>query len=92
MVIYDVYYDNNIGNSGCISMGEVLKVNSTLTELNLDWGVDNVWLRISWWLFKFRGIIDFYNGNNIRYSGGKVIGEVLKFNSTLAKLSLAVRS
>ena len=34
-----------------------------------DWGVDNVWLRISWWYDKFMFIYDEYNGNNI---GGSV--------------------
>ena len=37
-------------------------------------------------------IYDVYNGNNIGDSGGSVIGEGLKFNSTLKTLYLGVRS
>ena len=33
-------------------------------------------------------IYDAYNGNKIGGSGGRAIGEGLKFNSTLTKLSL----
>ena len=35
MIIYDEYNGNNIGDSGAGAIGEVLKVNSTLTELEL---------------------------------------------------------
>ena len=35
MIIYDVYNDNNIGDSGGSVIGEGLKVNSTLTALGL---------------------------------------------------------
>ena len=35
MNIYDEYNGNNIGDSGGSAIGEGLKVNSTLTELNL---------------------------------------------------------
>ena len=35
MIIYDVYNENNIGDSGGREIGEGLKFNSTLTELNL---------------------------------------------------------
>ena len=36
MIIYDVYNVNNIGDSGASVIGEVIKVNSTLKELNLE--------------------------------------------------------
>ena len=36
MIIYDVYNANYIGDSGAISIGEVLKFNSTLTKLSLS--------------------------------------------------------
>ena len=57
-----------------------------------DWGVNNVWLIISWWYDWFMIINDEYNDNDIGDSGGSVIGEGLKFNSTLTKLDLSVRS
>ena len=56
-----------------------------------QWGVDNEWLRISWWYDWFMIIYDEYNGNNIGDSGGSVIGEGLKFNSTLTRLNLGRR-
>ena len=37
-------------------------------------------------------IYDLYNANKIGDSGGSVIGEGLKFNSTLKKLDLGLRS
>ena len=37
-------------------------------------------------------IYDGYDVNNIGDSGGSVIGEGLKFNSTLSELDLGVRS
>ena len=88
MVIHDVFNVNNIGDSGGSVIGEGLKVNSTLTELYLYWGVDDVLLRISWWYDWFMIINDEYNDNNIGDSGGNVIGEGLKFNSTLTILYL----
>ena len=57
-----------------------------------EWGVNNVWLIISWWYDRFMIIYDEYNGNNIGDSGGSVIGEGLKVNSALVLLNLAVRS
>ena len=57
-----------------------------------QWGVDNVWLRISWWYDWFMTGYDEYNDNNIGDSGGSVIGEGLKFNSTLTTLYLGLRS
>ncbi len=36
MIIYDVYNDNNIGDSGGRAIGEGLKFNSTLTKLGLS--------------------------------------------------------
>ena len=92
MVIYDVYNVNNIGDSGASVIGEGLKVNSTLTELGLYWGVDNVWLRISWWYDWFLIIYNEYNENDIGDSGGSVIGEMLKVNSTLTALNLGMGS
>ena len=52
------------------------------------WGFDNVWLRIWWWYDWFMIIYDEYNDNNIGDSGGSVIGEGLKVNSTLTQLYL----
>ena len=57
-----------------------------------EWGVDNVWLRISWWHDWFMIIYDGYNDNNIGDSGGSGIGEGLKVNSTLTELILRMRS
>ena len=57
-----------------------------------DWGVDNVWLGISWWYDWFMIIYDEYNDNNIGDSGASAIGEGLKFNSTLTRLNLGLRS
>ena len=56
------------------------------------WGVNNVWLGISWWYDWFMVIHDVYNGNNIGDSGGSAIGEGLKVNSTLTELYLGLRS
>ena len=90
MIIYDVYNGNKIGDSGGSAIGEGLKFNSTLTELNLGWGVNNVWLIISWWYDWFMIIYEEYNGNYIGDSGGSVIGEGLKVNSSLKTLSLYI--
>ena len=57
-----------------------------------EWGVNNVWLGISWWYDWFMIIYDEYNVNNIGDSGGSVIGEGLKVNSSLKTLYLGVRS
>ena len=57
-----------------------------------NWGVNNVWLGISWWYDWFMNIYDVNNDNNIGDSGGSVIGEGLKVNSTLTELYLSVRS
>ena len=92
MIIYDVYNENNIGDSGGSVIGEGLKVNSTLKTLWLDICVNNEWLIIWWWYDWFMIIYDEYHGNNIGDSGGSVIGEVLKVNSTLTALGLSMRS
>ena len=41
MIIYDVFNDNNIGASGGSVIGEGLKFNSTLKELDLSMWVLN---------------------------------------------------
>ena len=56
------------------------------------WGVENVWLEISWWYDWFLIIYDVFNVNNIGDSGGSVIGEGLKVNSSLTELNLSMRS
>ena len=67
-------------------IGEGLKVNSTLTDLELE--------RSDWYLFKnvLLFVIDQYsftiNGNKIGDSGACSIGEGLKVNSTLKTLYL----
>ena len=92
MIICDEYNGNNIGDSGGSVIGEVLKVNSTLTILYLRGGFNNVWLRISWWHDWFMIVYDEYYGNNIGDSGGSAIGEGLKVNSTLTELNLGMKS
>ena len=42
MIIYDVYKGNNIGDSGGSVIGEGLKVNSTLTWLDLRLGSEEL--------------------------------------------------
>ena len=54
--------------------------------------VNNVWLWISWWYDWFMIVYDEYNDNHIGDSGGSVIGEGLKVNSTLRILNLGLRS
>ena len=51
-----------------------------------DWEFHDYMVNL--WLF----IDDEYNDNNIGDSGGSVIGEGLKFNSTLTELRLGLRS
>ena len=82
-VMNDDWSDNQIGDSGGCSIGEGLKVNSTLKELDLD-------LR-SWWVIDDDVMNDDWNGNEIRDSGGCSIGEGLKVNSTLTQLNLEMR-
>ena len=82
---------NGIGDSGCISIGEGLKFNSTLTKLYLECEE----LIMNNWEFNddmiFMTIYYVYNANDIGDSGGCAIGEGLKFNSTLTMLCLCVR-
>ena len=83
--------DNKIGDSGGCSIGDGLKVNSTLTSLNLDWRINDLYDEIGWYLYELINNNE-RNGNNIGDTGGCSIGEGLKINSTLTKLDLGVRS
>ena len=84
MIIFGVYDGNNIGDSGASGIGEGLKVNSTLTTLYLwKWGVDNVWLWISWWYDWFMIIYDEYNDNKIGEKGKKALREGKNGNLTI---------
>ena len=66
---------NNIGDSGGCSIGEVLKVNSTLTELYLwDWGVNDVNDVIWWYLYELNNNNE-RNCNNIGEKGKKALRE-----------------
>ena len=84
---------NNIGDSGACSIGDGLKVNSTLTKLSLwEWGVNDIYDTIGW-LYWYELMNDNErNGNNIGESGGCSIGDGLKVNSTLTKFDLRMRN
>ena len=63
---------NNFGNKGAHDISEVLKVNSSLTWLNIG--------NQGWWLF----IAD----NAIESTGASYIADALKVNSALARLEI----
>ena len=83
--------ENDIGEPGACSIGDGLKMNSTLTFFIWDWGVNDKYDEIWWYLYELINNNE-RNGNNIGDSGGCSIGEVLKMNSTLTRLYLGVRS
>src|SRR5215475_4840976 len=84
--------DNSIGDEGGKALAEALKVNSTLTQLNLEcmssfcgW----IYVCILWFdLADNLWIID----NSIGDEGGKALGEALKVNATLTQLNLSCMS
>ena len=84
------YWSNQIGVSGASSFAEVLKVNSTLTDLSLAVNIKNGYLRMRTLLDKHFNEC-FIESNQIGDSGGSSIAEGLKVNSTLTKLWLNIR-
>ena len=73
---------NDIGSSGASSLSEALKVNSSLTQLDLDGTFD---------LMMFHSlfiIISHSIWNNIGESGASSLSEALKVNSSLTHLNL----
>ena len=83
---------NKIGDSGACSIGEGLKVNSTVTTISLCIEIgktlDTLWFILNM-ILKFN---EMNEQNQIGDSGGCSIGEVLKVNSTLTRLDLEMRS
>ena len=74
---------NSIGDKGAKALGEVLKLNNTLTLLDISSIIQLNWRyceQIDWWLI--------YIGNKIGNEGAKALGEVLKHNNSLSQLNL----
>ena len=74
---------NEIGSEGASARSEVLKINSTLTELDLNRNTPSPQL-----LYHCDSIITYEIDNYILEEGAKMIGEALKINLTLTKLDL----
>ena len=83
---------NDIGSEGGKALGEALKVNAMLTQLNLscmssfcEW----IYVCILWFdLADSLWITD----NNISSEGGKALGEALKVNAMLKELNVGCMS
>ena len=79
-----VQADNGIGATGASKLCGALKVNTTLTQVNLS-GFHKIMKRIkeNWnYVFEKR------SGNGIADEGALMVSEVLKVNSTLSILDL----
>ena len=82
---------NDIGAEGARMISEALKINSTLTELNLECDENNnEEIRIRNKEFQQELIIDkwTWTDNNTEAEGAEMISEALKINSTLTELNL----
>ena len=82
---YYIYYitaDNSIGVEGTKDIVEVLKLNKTLTELNLS--SKHMHLMCAYFVFDNKFVAD----NSIDTEGAKVLAEALKVNKSLARLNL----
>ncbi len=73
--------DNNIGVEGATKISESLRINTTLTELNLY--CKQLKNKIIW------RIMNKWTDNNIGVEGANKISEALMINSTLTKLNLS---
>ena len=77
---------NKIGERGAKSMSEALKVNTTLTKLDLT--SEHIEMQTSSNNCSFFNLYIKSTGNDIGEIGAKSLGEALKANATLTKLSL----
>ena len=77
--------DNRIGNSGASAIAEGLKVNSTLTEIDLRLTNLQLGIMVSW------SFTDCFlkKSNLISDSGASAIAEGLKINSNLTGIDLS---
>ena len=74
---------NNIGDSGATSLSSALKVNSSLTQLNLEMSLLLDMIELI--------IVESYSiWNNIGDSGATSLSEALEVNSSLTQLNLGV--
>ena len=75
-----LFIGNEIGDSGASSLAEILKVNSTLTQLDLG----------NWFFVcqNVEGFLILLNDNNIGYSGIKSLWEAKQSNSTIKDLNI----
>ena len=73
---------NEIGPEGAKSIAEVLKTNTSLTQLSLGA------MRLSVVKLHYLHTCGYALGNKIEPEGAKTIGEVLKTNSSLAQFDL----
>ena len=77
---------NKIEDTGATSLGEALKVNTTLTKLDLT--SEHIEMQTSSNNCSFFNLYIKSTGNDIGEIGAKSLGEALKANATLTKLSL----
>ena len=75
---------NGIGAEGASKISETLKVNTTLTVLNLSGVNKNKELKGGW----NENEMNKWTGNGIGDSGARKISESLKVNTTLTELDL----
>ena len=85
MLLYIYFFlltvDSKIGDSQIKVIGDLLKTNTTLNELNLSFTTERILLFILH--------ICHYEANNIGDEGIKCISELLKVNTTINDLNLS---
>ena len=77
------FIGNSIEDEGAKALGEALKTNATLAELNLGDDNDIHFIMILLLLF-----VNFFINNKIGDEGAKAIAEALKTNKTLTEINL----
>ena len=79
---------NSIGDTGAYYLSEGLKINTTLTQLDLGGDDKNMKYRIMNTNRKRKNDNDNETDNNIGDAGAQYVSEVLKNNTTLTQLDL----
>ena len=84
LLIQILWPGNCIGNQGTTSLSELLKMNTTLTALNLR----GKYKTLQWQLSIIHFVIIQSTGNDIEETGATALGESLKVNTTLTIIYL----
>ena len=84
--LYEGWIDNNIGDEGVKTLGEALRINTSLTRLYLNSDEE---IRDKIWHERTKVMIQWeWKENNIGPEGVKSLSESLKINTTLTELNL----